>query len=145
MKYLGISMDCDLSFQLQSKTTLRNMATSIRTLHQITKGPPSAIRLVFRKNFCIKSVGTSHLFVYGLIQNTDQFPGQAKKLYYHNCLFRKKLEGSFDMKIKRQIVSFESYSKNSCLKYLIRLLKGLTASFNNFFSKCGTKTQHKNT
>ena len=49
MKYLGISMDCDMRFQSEIKLSLRNMATSTRTLNEVRKILPSTTRLVLLK------------------------------------------------------------------------------------------------
>ena len=46
MKHLGKIMDCDMSFQSQTKT-FRNMATSIRTFHQIISEPCAKSGRVF--------------------------------------------------------------------------------------------------
>ena len=41
MEYLRKSMECDMSSQSQNKTMLKNVAISMRTLHQIRKNLPS--------------------------------------------------------------------------------------------------------
>ena len=53
MKWLRKSMDCDMSFQLQIKTTLRNMVLSIPTLHQIRKSLRSKTRILLFKTLVL--------------------------------------------------------------------------------------------
>ena len=86
-KYLGISMDCDISFQLQNKKTLRNMATFIRTLHQIRKSLLSTTRTVLFKTLALGQMEYPIFLVTGFIQNMDQLPRQAKEFGYQNCSF----------------------------------------------------------
>ena len=53
MKYMGIGLDCDLSFQSQIKTTISNMAPSFRTLHQIKKCLPSTTLILLFKTLVL--------------------------------------------------------------------------------------------
>ena len=74
MKDLGISMDFDMSFQLQINATLRNLANSFRTLHQVRKSCPSKTQLVLLKTLIL-----SHL-EYRVLFYTSCFKTQIKSL-----------------------------------------------------------------
>ena len=133
MNYLQKGINCDMSFQWQIKTTLRNMAFSIRTLHQIRKSLPSATRLVFFKTVILSHLEYPIFLFMGLskaqINSLDRQVTRGVK----SAFFRRKIEKSSDLKTKHQIMSFEGYLKFPCLNYFSRLLKGQIASFINSF------------
>ena len=66
MKYLGLSMNCNRSFQSQTKTMLRSMATPLRNLHQKRRNFPSITRLVLFKALVLSQLQNHILFFTGL-------------------------------------------------------------------------------
>lgn len=130
-KYLGVVLDCHLSFDTQIKNTLRKMAAGIKTIYAIRDIIPLKARITI-----FQALVMSHLN-YTATLFTDITNGQLKSIDSQiswglkACCFKSKYSSSTELKLKHFILPADLFIDKKISGFVWKLTNGHLPAFHH--------------
>ena len=129
VKYLGVHIDCDLSFDEEIKNVLSKIAVGIKVIYSIKKIFPEKTRSALLSALVLSHLHYSIVLFSGLKKSLrvtlkKQLNGGLK-----SCFNRTKFDRTTDLKIKHKILPVEYLIKYRVIIYFIKLLKADLPAF----------------
>ena len=117
VKYLGVYLDQNLTFQEEVNHILRKMACGIKTLYSIRDSFPEKVRLLLLNALVISHLYYPAILLNGLTENLNTTLKKQLNWGIKACFNRTKYDRSSDLKIKHNILPIRYFLKNEPLSY----------------------------
>ena len=129
VKYLGVYLAQNLSFQEEVKHILRNMACGIKTLYSIREYLPELTRLLLLNALVISHLHYPSFLLNGISQNLITTLEKQLSWAVKACFNRTKFESSSDLKIKYRIFPVRLFLNLKALVYFWKWKNGFLPAF----------------
>ena len=129
IKYLGVYLDQNLTFQEEAKHIFRKMACRIKTLYSITDFFPEKVRFLLLNALVISHLHYPVFLLNGLTQNLNKTIEKQLNWGIKACSNRTKYDRSSDLRIKHNILPIRNFLKNKSLSYFWKMKNNLIPAF----------------
>ena len=129
LKYLGVYLDQNLTFQEEVKHILRKMACGIKTLYSIRDYFPEKVRLLLLNALVISHLHYPEILLNGWTEYLNTTLEKQLNWGIKACFIRTKYYRSSDLKIKHNILPIRYFLKNKSLLYFWKWKNNLIPAF----------------
>ena len=138
VKYLGVHLDSNLTFQEEVKHILRKMARGIKTIYAIRKSIPQKLLILVLNALVLRHLHYSAVIIHAIEQNLIMSLEKQLNWPLRATFFRQKFESLQDIKCSRNILPVKLL-RTKRLQYFWKMKKTVTTCF---FTNIGTSFNH---
>ena len=139
VKYLGVHIDSNLTFQEEVKHILRKMARGIKTIYAIRRSIPQKLLILVLNALVLSHLHYSAVIIHAIEQNLIMSLEKQLNWSLRATFFRQKFESVQDIKCSRNILPVKLFLKTKRLQYFWKIKKTVTTCF---FTNIGTSFNH---
>ena len=129
VKYLGVHIDCNLSFDEEIKNILRKMAVGIKVIYSIKNILPEKTRSALLNALVLSHLHYPIVLFSGLKKSLRVTLNKQLNWGIKACFNRTKFDRTTDLKVKHKILPVEYLIKYRVIIYFIKLLKADLPAF----------------
>ena len=128
VKYLGVHIDSNLTFQEEVKHILGKMSRGIKTIYAIRKSIPQKLLILVLNALVLSHLHYSAVIIHAIEQNLMSLEKQLN-WSLRATFFRQKFESVQDIKCSRNILPVKLFLKTKRLQYFWKIKKQLRPAF----------------
>ena len=130
VKYLGLYLDQNLTYEAEVKNLLKKMACGIKTLHSLKDFFPEKTRLSLLNALVISHLHYPALLLNGISQNLITTLENQLSWGIKACCNRSKFDSSSDLKLKHQVLPIRLLLDYRATTYFWKLHNNFVPAFN---------------